>query len=110
MWLRSLPWIGHGSGGAAVVAVNEPDRVSEAIVVRAGFTRSPTPSREVSLLIDRFGDDGARPRRRFEVMKPFPVAARTVAAAFDRSGLGMPLRSNVELGVLLRRGILREIP
>jgi hypothetical protein len=34
-----------------------------------------------------------------------------MAPAFDQLlGLGTQFRSNVELGVLLRRGILREIP
>jgi len=48
--------------------------------------------------------------RSFEVMKPFPVDAGTVAPAFGQPGLGQQFVTPVRLETLLKRGILRESP
>ncbi len=48
--------------------------------------------------------------RSFEVMKPFPVDAGTVAPAFGQRGLGQQFVTPVRLETLLKRGILRESP
>lgn len=49
------------------------------------------------------------PLRVFEVVKPFEVEAGMVAPAFGQLGLGTQYRMPVSLGVLLKRGILREV-
>ena len=49
------------------------------------------------------------PLRTFEVLKPFPVQAGTVAPAYDHLGLGTQYVTPVPLGVLLERGILGEV-
>ena len=51
-----------------------------------------------------------QPLRSFEVMKPFPVDAGTVAPAFGQLGLGQQFVSPVRLETLLKRGILRKSP
>jgi len=45
----------------------------------------------------------------FEVVKPFEVEAGTVAPAYGQAGFGVQYRSPVQLEVLLRRGIIREV-
>ena len=52
---------------------------------------------------------GDSPLRTFEVLKPFPVQAGTVAPAFGEVGLGVQFFSPLQLGVLLSRGILGEV-
>ena len=47
--------------------------------------------------------------RTFRVEKPFPVEQGVVAPAFDQIGLGIQYKAPVNLGVLIERGILREI-
>ncbi len=51
-----------------------------------------------------------QPLRSFEVLKPFEVRGGTVAPAFNQPGLGTQYLSPVRLEVLLKRGIIREVP
>jgi hypothetical protein len=51
-----------------------------------------------------------QPLRSFQVLKPFEVDAGTVAPAFGEMGLGTQYVSPLRLEVLLKRGILGELP
>jgi hypothetical protein len=50
-----------------------------------------------------------KPLRTFEVVKPFEVDAGTVAPAFDQLGLGTQYRAPVDMGTLLKRGVIKEV-
>jgi hypothetical protein len=47
--------------------------------------------------------------RTFEVLKPIPVQSGRVAPAFGQAGGGLQFRTPAGLGVLLKRGFLREV-
>ena len=47
--------------------------------------------------------------RTFEVLKPIPVQSGRVAPAFGQAGGGLQFRTPVGVGVLLKRGFLREV-
>jgi hypothetical protein len=49
------------------------------------------------------------PLRTFQVIKPFEVETGTVSPAFGQLGLGQQYMTPVDLGVLLKRGILKEV-
>lgn len=67
---------------------------------RLAYTTSEPPSSGASC---------SKPLRTFEVVKPFEVDVGTVAPAFDQIGLGTQYKAPVDMGVLLKRGIIREI-
>jgi hypothetical protein len=50
-----------------------------------------------------------QPLRTFEVVKPFEVQSGTVAPWFNQPGGGLQYRSPVQLEILLKRGIIKEV-
>jgi RHS repeat-associated protein len=50
-----------------------------------------------------------QPLRTFEVVKPFEVQSGTVAPCFNQPGGGLQYRSPVQLEILLKRGIIKEV-
>ena len=50
-----------------------------------------------------------QPLRTFEVVKPFEVESGTVAPWFNQPGGGLQYRTPVNLDVLLKRGIIKEV-
>ncbi len=69
------------------------------------FSPVGTPAEMRALPQSSLGGD----LRTFMVEKPFPVEQGTVAPAFGQIGLGVQYKAPVNLGVLMERGILREI-
>ena len=69
------------------------------------FSPSGTPAAARALPPGSVG----KPLRTFEVLKPFEVEAGTVAPAFDQIGLGIQYKAPIDLKILLKRGIIREI-
>jgi hypothetical protein len=54
-------------------------------------------------------DTAVQPLRRFEVLKPLEVESGTVAPAYGELGYGLQYKTPVQLDILLKRGVLREI-
>ena len=50
-----------------------------------------------------------QPLRTFEVVKPFEVESGTIAPWFNQPGGGLQYRSPVQLEILLKRGIIKEV-
>jgi hypothetical protein len=70
------------------------------------FSPSGTPASARALP----SETAAQPLRNFEVLKPFEVQSGTVAPWFGQPGGGTQYLSPVRLEVLIKRGIVREIP